>query len=97
MNLWTNHNIDVNSIKWQSIKAYTYDYIQVSGIPMSRSATLMTPKSLIRDALEWNWSDSLNRINTWTKQKRQTTPHKDNEITKEKTKGKEKYELEGWF
>jgi len=38
--MWTNHNIDVNSIKWQSIKAYTYDYIQVSEILMSRFATL---------------------------------------------------------
>ena len=32
--------------------------------------------------LDWRWSDNLNLTNTWTKQERQTTPHKDDEQTK---------------
>jgi len=37
----------------------------------------MTPKSLVESALDRSWFDDLNRTNTWTKEKRQTTSHKD--------------------
>jgi len=39
----------------------------------------MTPKSLIGSAMDLSWSDNLNRTNTWTKQERQQTSHKDDE------------------
>jgi len=39
----------------------------------------MTPKSLIGSALDLSWSDNLNQTNTWTKQERQQTSHKDDE------------------
>jgi len=44
-----------------------------------RICNVMTPKSLIWFALDRSWSDNLNRTNSWTKQERQTTSHKDDE------------------
>jgi len=37
----------------------------------------MTPKSLVESALDRSWPDNLNRTNTWTKGKRQTTSQED--------------------
>jgi len=41
----------------------------------------MTPKSLIGSALDRSWSNNLNRSNTWEKQEKQTTSHKEDKQT----------------
>jgi len=43
--------------------------------------TYITLKTLIGSALDRSWSDNLKRSNTWEKQEKQTTSHKDDEQT----------------